>query len=95
MTLTGKELGLLPCPFCGKRHDGDLTDTLYPNGTFWRQEDWGRVYSSRKGRRPGDQWCMAMHCTGCNGGCGAEISADTLEEVVAKWNRRAAAAMAG
>ena len=32
-----------------------------------------------------------MHCTECNGGCGAEITADTEAEVIAKWNRRAAA----
>jgi hypothetical protein len=36
-----------------------------------------------------------MHCTECNGGCGAEISADTEEEVRAKWNCRASPALIG
>lgn len=82
--------GLLkPCPFCGRKVDRDLIDTLYPTGTFWRVTNGFRHYVGRKERQDGDKMCMGMHCTESNGGCGAEISADTEEEVIAKWNRRA------
>ena len=79
---------LLPCPFCGRKVDVDLSDTLYPKGIYWRQEEDGRSYHSQVDRQEGDQPCWSMNCTECNGGCGAEISADTEEEIRAKWNRR-------
>lgn len=79
---------LKPCPFCGRKVDDDLIDTLYPSGIYWRQHNNFRSYHSHKERKEGDQPCYEMNCTESNGGCGAEISADTLEEVITKWNRR-------
>lgn len=81
---------LLPCPFCGMRPPADLIDTLYPSGTWWRDlGDGERSYHSYKDHKKGDQPCISMHCTENMGGCGAEITADTEPEVIAKWNRRA------
>lgn len=80
----------LPCPFCGMRPPDDLIDTLYPSGPWWRQDgDGHRSYHLHRNRAPGDQPCVTMHCTENMGGCGAEITADTEAEVIAKWNRRA------
>jgi hypothetical protein len=80
---------LLNCPFCGRKVDNDLMDTLYPTGTWWRDNSDGiRSYHSYSECRADDNPCMEMNCTECNGGCGASIAADTVDEVIAKWNRR-------
>jgi len=85
---------LLPCPFCGMEPEDDLIDTLYPSGTYWRDNlrPNGRTIRSYHGRdavKEGDGKCWTMHCTENAGGCGAEISGDSIEEVVNRWNRRA------
>lgn len=41
---------LLPCPFCGRKVDDDLSDTLYPSGTYWREEDGLRHYIGHRDR---------------------------------------------
>lgn len=84
-----KDLGpLKPCPFCGRTPEIDHPDTLYPNGVGWRQEKEGfRSYHNRRDI-PKEQWCYSLHCDESCGGCGAEISADSQEEAVEKWNRR-------
>jgi hypothetical protein len=83
---------LLPCPFCGRPVDDDLSDTLYQSGTYWREDEGFRHYISRRERRDGDQPCWSMHCVSNGGGCGAQITADSEPEVRAAWNRRAAQA---
>jgi hypothetical protein len=35
-----------------------------------------------------EQWCYSMHCATTSGGCGCEISANTKEEAIEKWNTR-------
>ncbi len=80
---------LSPCPFCARKVDSDLRDTLYPSGLYWRETNGLRSYVSHIERQFGDHPCYEMNCTESNGGCGANISADTIEEVIAKWNRRA------
>lgn len=92
--LAGELPALLPCPFCGRKVDDDLIDTLYPSGIYRRP---GRGYVSHKERQPGDIPCWSMHCVLHHGGCGAEISGDSEEETIAAWNRRQAiaAALAG
>jgi hypothetical protein len=78
-----------PCPFCGHEVDLEDGDTLYPNGTGWREEeDNMRVYCSRR-EVPKKQWCWSMHCPTTAGGCGVEMSADSREEAIQKWNKRA------
>jgi hypothetical protein len=78
-----------PCPFCGKAVDLSDGDTLYPNGTGWQDRSDGlRSYHSFRDVPP-DQWCYSMHCPTTAGGCGAEISGDSKEEAINKWNRRA------
>ena len=77
-----------PCPFCGHEVDLEDGDTLYPNGTGWREEeDNMRVYCSRR-EVPKEQWCWGMHCPTTAGGCGVEMSADSREEAIQKWNKR-------
>lgn len=79
----------LPCPFCGKTVDLEDGDTLYPNGTGWKTVD--GMFRGYCGFRevPKEQWCYSLHCTESAGGCGVEMSADSREEAIAKWNTRA------
>jgi hypothetical protein len=85
---------LLPCPFCSKKVPDDLSDTLYPSGIYWREDpDSGRHYishSDEMSRAEDDNKCWEMNCTQNMGGCGSSISADSRDEVIAAWNRRAA-----
>lgn len=76
------------CPFCGHHVDLEDPDVLYPNGTGWKiRSDGLRSYHHFR-EVPPDQWCYSMHCPTTSGGCGAEISGDSKEEAVEKWNRR-------
>lgn len=81
------------CPFCGRELGDDLIDVLYPSGTRWSDssdEGGVRFYgTSGKGQ------CWQIVCAPSAGGCGAEMHADSREEVVAKWNRRAIAQRGG
>ena len=77
-----------PCPFCGKEVDMENGDTLYPSGVGWKLHPSGmRSYHSYK-EVPKEQWCWSMHCVETAGGCGAEVSGDTKQETIDKWNRR-------
>ena len=78
------------CPFCGHAVDLENDDTLYPNCTGWKEhqiKDIGRGYYSYK-EVPKEQWCWTMHCPTTAGGCGAEVSADSKQEAIDKWNTR-------
>jgi hypothetical protein len=37
---------------------------------------------------PKEQWCYSIHCVTTSGGCGVEISGDSRQECIDKWNRR-------
>lgn len=78
------------CPFCGWNPPADLSDVLYPNGSYRRYNERHGVYHyvSHNQSRKGDEPCWSMHCTSNMGGCGAEISADTQKAAIAAWNRR-------
>ena len=73
---------LEPCPFCGTTPDLNDPDTLYPSGVGWKQVDDHVEYCSALEVSP-DQWCYSLHCT-----CGAEMSADSPEDCIIKWNTR-------
>lgn len=77
-----------PCPFCGKEVDLEDQDTIYPNGTGWEDRHNGlRSYHSFR-EVPKEQWCYSVHCVTTAGGCGAEMSGDTRQEAIDKWNSR-------
>lgn len=64
-------------------------DTLYPNGSGWIDDDEIGLRSyHRMTAVPYGQWCWTMHCPTPAGGCGAEITGDSRDEALAKWNRR-------
>lgn len=77
----------LPCPFCGKEVDFDDADTIYPNGTCWREEDGERHYVRWIHRREGDENVWGMHCPESAGGCGFEMTGDSKADALATWNR--------
>lgn len=83
---------LKPCPFCGYKLENNVDDSFYPVGNAWwrdSEEVGCRIYVGAREREEGDQPVYGLHCPPCSGGCGAEMSADTPEDAVAKWNRRA------
>lgn len=79
----------LPCPFCGHPADLNDPDTLYPSGTGWKLSGDPQRKSYHNFREvPREQWCYSFHCPKSSGGCGAEMSGDSMEEAVTKWNTR-------
>lgn len=83
---------LKPCPFCGMQSDTDWEDTLYPSGSGWREVQFGerkiRHYMGRKDYHKWQGTCYEINCAVTYGGCGANVSADSIPEVINKWNRR-------
>lgn len=80
-----------PCPFCGKQPDLSDDDTLYPTGHFWVNDDLGRHYfgyDHPKLKPDPSQMVWGVHCVEIAGGCGAEITGDSRDEAIAKWERR-------
>lgn len=89
MTKYIREDEFLPCPFCGKCVDPDDVDTLHPSGIYWRfEEDIGRTYHRMRDRLKTDNACWEINCPPVAGGCGVNIIGDSVDEVVASWNRR-------
>ena len=84
-----ENIDMLPCPFCGKGVDLEDEDTLYPSGVYWRETDGMRHYIRHKDRKQDDGIVWDIHCPEVSGGCGAEISADSKQEAINAWNRRA------
>lgn len=85
---------LLPCPFCGRAVEEDLSDTLYRTTPWWyvvTERKTYRTYGHNNIRRhiEPDGYVWTMHCPESCGGCGAEIHGDSEEEAKAAWNRRA------
>lgn len=80
-----KKSSILPCPFCGSEIQ---EEDVYPTGTGWRlRESELKEYVSFR-EVPREQWCYSVNCLPCNGGCGAEMHADTKEEAIENWNKR-------
>ena len=77
-----------PCPFCGHPLDLGDPDTLYPNGIGWKVMANGGYSYHNYIEVPPEQWCYSIHCVTTSGGCGAEISGNSPQECVNKWNRR-------
>jgi len=75
------------CPFCGHEVDPEDPDTCYPNGVGWKPHKFGRAYVALRDVPP-EQWCYSVHCVSTSGGCGAEISGDSRDQAIEKWNRR-------
>ena len=82
-------MNILPCPFCGKSVDITDIDTLYPNGTGWKDHKDQNLRSyCHYTEVPTEQWCYSLHCVETSGGCGASTSGDSKQEAIDKWNRR-------
>lgn len=82
-----------PCPFCG--HTGyDIRDFLHPTAQGWRDDPFGeegkpfRHYMRYNDPRVCHGQVWEMGCLEHEGGCGATMTGDSREEVIAKWNRR-------
>jgi hypothetical protein len=76
------------CPFCGLSVNMDDPDTLYPNGIGWKIRSDGMTSYHSFRDVPKEQWCYSIHCVTTAGGCGAEISGNSKQECIDKWNRR-------
>lgn len=89
MASMNEEPFLSPCPFCGF-WDHELDDALHPTGRSWIEcgPPFMRKYFNWKEREPHHNLCYEMNCVESSGGCGARIEADSLEECIARWNRR-------
>ena len=87
-----KENKLKPCPFCGMQSHQDWDDTLHPSGSGWRELQFGetkiRHYMGRKDYHKWEGACYEIDCAETYGGCGVNITGDSKEEVINKWNRR-------
>jgi hypothetical protein len=80
------ETDLLPCPFCGKQMDIHCDETLHRSSTAWKDTKYGRGYV--RYHEECDGYCYEVHCNKIYGGCGATITDDSIEEVIAAWNKR-------
>lgn len=76
------------CPFCGHQPDIEDPDTCHPSGTGWKDRDDGFRSYHRSTEVPRDQWCYVLHCSTTAGGCGVEITGDSRQEAIDKWNAR-------
>lgn len=81
---------LKPCPFCGRKLDINNEDTVYPTGIYWRySEEIGcHHYVSFNERLPDDNPCYKVTCPSIYGGCDAQVTGDSEQEAIDKWNRR-------
>ena len=85
---------LSDCPFCGNELDCEDSDTLHKSTTAWREDPYGppgqtlRHYVRYNDPRGIHGRCYEVHCNTIYGGCGAQISGDSLEETILKWNTR-------
>lgn len=77
---------LLPCPFCGSELDDADSDTLHMSHIAWKDAYGRRNYV--RYNEPCDGHCYEVHCPKIYGGCGATITEDSIEEVIAAWNKR-------
>ena len=88
-----------PCALCGKKPYMEGDDTLHPDGGWQRIEDDLIVYTTgwdihcMKEDRPeglGIDFghCYTFHCPEVYGGCGMQVSGNSKEEAIQKWNRR-------
>ena len=77
-----------PCPFCGHAVDLDDPDTLYPNSIGWKVRPNGFLSYHNYREVSEAQWCYSIHCVTTSGGCGVEISGNSRQECIDKWNRR-------
>jgi len=80
---------LKDCPFCGFTPKLDDPDTLYPMGIVWNtQKDGTRCYQSSRVAEYYDGTCYQLNCVETAGGSSANITGDSKEECIAKWNWR-------
>jgi len=79
---------LKPCPFCGAQPDLEDCDTMYPNGVAWVEREDGIVHYVNRNQAPPENWCYSIHCVEHAGGGDAEMSGNSKQEAIEKWNRR-------
>lgn len=78
---------LQPCPFCGHKLDASDSDVLHPSGGWVDDPNGYRHYvTSSDPRKQGS--CYKINCVEHYGGCGANLTGDSIDEVVNAWNKR-------
>ena len=75
------------CPCCGRKVDPEDEDTLHRSGK-WKDSNNGFRRYMPSSAEDFHGWTWSLSCVEHYGGCGLNISGDSKEEVIEKWNRR-------
>lgn len=78
----------LNCPLCNRKIGTDV-DYIYSSGIWHAEIEEGiKAYYSHRDRPEHALPCYEINCPVDVGGCGLSLSADSLEELIDKWNTR-------
>lgn len=81
---------LKPCPLCGYDLSDNPDDSFHPSGSYMRYDKTNDLYHyvGRQNRKPEDLPLYILCCPVSSGGCGLELTVESEEDALFKWNRR-------